>query len=940
MAEMAVVISATPDTRPCLHCTFLAGIPLFSFTYVRVIPINGSAGGMFLHEQRLFYEGLMRQSTTYLKDYQPVNFAVLSMDLEVALYEDVALVTNTMVLQRCHPGELRLSGDELELVNLQLDGRELLASEYGLDFQDLVITDCPDHFTLVLTTRLRPQENTKLSGLYRSQGMFCTQCEAEGFRRITYFYDRPDVLTLYTTRISADKTAYPVLLSNGNLIDSGDTDDGRHWVIWQDPFKKPSYLFALVAGQLDCFRDEFVTVSGKKVDLCLYVEPGKIDQCAHAMESLKRAMRWDEEKYGREYDLSILMIVAVSDFNSGAMENKGLNIFNDQYILARPDTATDSDYADVESVVGHEYFHNWTGNRVTCRDWFQLSLKEGLTVFREQEFAADMNARDVNRIVDVKILRSAQFPEDAGRMAHPVRPQSYQEISNFYTATIYNKGAEVIRMQHTLLGNKGFRAGMDLYFERHDGEAVTIDDFVAAMEDANGIDLTQFKRWYAQAGTPVVEVNSSFQDHRLTLSMTQTCPATPECEHKEPFYIPIRVALFDEQGKQLPLANDVLTLSERTQTFHFDTLSKEPTVSLLRGFSAPVKLKFPQEEKALLGILAYETDGFAKWEAAQNLATAALMKHYQQTTPAQQSAIHATSGAFSPFSGERQNAAILSSDLVNAYAQVLNDERLDLALRAELLSMPTYEQLANDIPQLNVSWLEDVRDKFQCELGIKLHALCLQIYERLWAQEDHQMHGQAYGRRQLRNLCLKLLMKADETNTLPWCEQQYYQAKTMTDQIASLALLTDSLDVNLREKTLDAFYRQWQHEDLVLDKWFAVQAMANRPDVLTEVRRLMASPKFNFKNPNRVRALVGRFCQANPRYFHAMDGKGYDFLTEILIQLDPLNPQLSARLATPFTRWAGLDTPRQQLIQQSLAHLAKQNLSHGLSEVVSKSLAT
>ncbi len=855
--------------------------------------------------------------TTYLKDYKPVSFSVLAIDLDVALYEDMAMITSILTLKRCHEGPLCLVGDELELVQLKLDDQILSPSAYRLENQNLIIENCPEQFTLSVVTRVRPQENTKLSGLYRSQGIFCTQCEAEGFRRITFFYDRPDVLTTYTTRISADKKAYPILLSNGNLIDSGEHEDGRHWVIWHDPFKKPSYLFALVAGQLDCYADEFVTASGKKVELRLYVEPGKTDKCTHAMASLKHAMRWDEEKYGLEYDLSILMIVAVSDFNSGAMENKGLNIFNDQYILARPDTATDWDYAHVESVVGHEYFHNWTGNRVTCRDWFQLSLKEGLTVFREQEFAGDMNSRDVNRIVDVKVLRTAQFPEDAGRMAHPVRPESYQEINNFYTATIYNKGAEVIRMQHTLLGSVGFRAGMDLYFDRHDGHAVTIDDFVAAMEDANGLDLTQFKLWYSQAGTPTVEVKSRYENQQLSLTLTQSCPPTPECKNKKPFYIPIRFALFNQHGQQIALERDLLVLSEPSQTFYFNEIPDEPIVSLLRGFSAPIVLKYEQDEQALLTILKHEIDGFAKWESAQKLTTLSLMQYYKDP-----------------------DTWLLSDLLVNAYAQVIQDDSLDLALRAELLTIPTYDQLANGMALLDVTRLEDARDRFQQELGRRLYEECMQTYQLLCSMEDNSMSGKAYGRRQLKNLCLSLMMKADENQTLSLCEQQFYQSKTtMTDQIASLALLVNATDSDVRKNALKSFYEQWRHEELVLDKWFGVQATANQPDVVRDVRRLMDDPGFNFKNPNRVRALIGRFCQANPRYFHAINGEGYALLTEVLTKLDPINPQFSARLATPFTRWGGLDEPRQRLIQRSLELLAALPLSNGLSEVVSKSLA-
>jgi aminopeptidase N len=504
----------------------------------------------------------MPQTTIYLKDYLPPAFNVDTVHLSFDLYDDHALVHSRLHLTRQHEGVLHLYGDELELISVAIDGKQLESHAYIIQDNDLIIEHCPAHMILDIVTRIKPQENTQLSGLYRSNNLFCTQCEAEGFRRITYFLDRPDVLATYTTRITADKKHYPILLANGNLMEHGETEAGRHWAVWHDPFKKPSYLFALVAGKLACVKDTFITASGRGIDLRIYVEPGNEDKCSHAMESLKNAMRWDEEVYGREYDLNIFMIVAVSDFNMGAMENKGLNIFNSKYILARPDAATDLDFADVEGVVGHEYFHNWTGNRVTCRDWFQLSLKEGLTVFRDQEFSRDMNSRHVNRIMDVKALRSTQFPEDSGSMAHPVRPESYQEINNFYTATIYNKGAEVIRMQHTLLGKERYRKGMDLYFHRHDGQAVTIDDFVAAMEDANQIELGQFKRWYSQAGTPEIKVSRQYADGTLTLTIQQSCPPTPDSHDKKPFHIPIKVALFNSKGEQIPVESEVLELKE------------------------------------------------------------------------------------------------------------------------------------------------------------------------------------------------------------------------------------------------------------------------------------------------------------------------------------------------------------------------------------------
>ncbi|WP_133127594.1 aminopeptidase N [Legionella nagasakiensis] len=858
----------------------------------------------------------MPETTIYRKDYQPYAFAVEKVDLEFDLYGDHAVVINRMQLKRLRQGALRLYGDELELVEVKLDGRTLDKGAYQFVEQDIVIESCPDAFTLTIATRIYPQNNTKLSGLYRTHRLFCTQCEAEGFRRMTFFPDRPDVLSVYTTRICADKEAYPVLLANGNLIDSGEEEGGRHWTVWQDPFKKPSYLFALVAGNLVAITDQFVTSSGKTVDLRIYVEPGNEDKCAHAMRSLKNAMRWDEKEYGREYDLDIFMIVAVSDFNMGAMENKGLNIFNSKYILARPDTATDQDYADIEGVVGHEYFHNWTGNRVTCRDWFQLSLKEGLTVFRDQEFSRDMNSRDVNRIMDVKVLRNTQFPEDAGAMAHPVRPESYQEINNFYTATVYNKGAEVIRMQQTLLGKEGFRRGMDLYFQRHDGQAVTIDDFVAAMEDANEVDLSQFKRWYSQAGTPEVTVESDYHQGRLTLTLSQVCRPTSECQDKKPFHIPVRIALFDAKGHALPLAQDVLELCEKKQSFHFDGLQDTPLVSLLRDFSAPVSLQFKQTEQELMALLRHETDGFAKWNAAQRLALNHLTCFYQASMQEWK----------------------LSAELTAAYQHVLDDDSLDMALRAELLMPPGFEDVIAYLTRVDVSRVEAVRDCFRAQLGSHLFAAAHEHYQSLWQQEDHAMHGVAYGRRKLRNSCLWLMMKANEDESLPICQQQFSRAQTMTDQVASLALLINCSQEKIRLQAIETFYNQWAQEELVLDKWFALQATCELSDTLSRVQALLSHPAFNIKNPNKVRALIGAFCQGNPRHFHAPDGSGYAFLSEMLLKMDRLNPQIAARLATPFTRWQRLDEVRQGLIKEQLECLVAKDLSRDLRELVSKSL--
>lgn len=858
----------------------------------------------------------MPETTVYLKNYQPPVFLIEQVELDFDLFDTHAIVKNRMKIKRQHLGSLKLHGDELQLISVYLNDIPLTEAGYFFSESDLVIPDCPDDFTLTIVTRIYPQDNTKLSGLYRSNKMFCTQCEAEGFRRMTYFPDRPDVLSTYTTRITADKKHYPVLLSNGNLIDQGEDDEGRHWVIWQDPFKKPSYLFALVAGTLVCVRDSFTTASGKKIDLRIYVEPGNEDKCAHAMLSLKKAMRWDEEVYGREYDLSIFMIVAVSDFNMGAMENKGLNIFNSKYILARPDTATDQDFAGIESVVAHEYFHNWTGNRVTCRDWFQLSLKEGLTVFRDQEFSRDMNSRDVNRIEDVKVLRAAQFPEDAGSMAHPVRPDSYQEINNFYTATIYNKGAEVIRMQHTLLETAGFRRGMDLYFERYDGQAVTIEDFVSAMEDANEVDFSQLRLWYSQAGTPEVRASTHYHDGQLTLTLKQSCPPTPECQEKQPFLIPISVALFDDEGNELNLAENILPLEDEEQTFTFEGLSAKPIVSLLRDFSAPIKLIRDYDQQDLLALLRYETNGYAKWDAAQRLALDCQMTFLQQSEKYWQ----------------------IPQMLIDAFHHVLQDKQIDDALKAEIITPPGFEDVVANLEEVDVEKVEAVRKSYRRQLGEALYGDLQTLYVTLWEQEDNAMHGKAFGKRRLRNLCLALMMKADETAALDFCEQQYASSQTMTDQIASFALLTNCSDKKVRQKAVDAFYKQWKQDDLVMDKWFTVQASGELPDTLDRVKELLDHNAFSLKNPNKVRSLIGVFCQANPRNFHAVSGEGYAFLGDMLCKMDIINPQIAARLATPFTRWQRYDKPRQALMLEQLHRLQKRDLSRDLREVVEKSL--
>lgn len=857
----------------------------------------------------------MSNATIYRKDYLPPVFAIESLNLTFDLWDDLALVTNTMALTRQTQGVLTLFGDELELVSIQLDGQDLNQTAYVLQAGNLLLKNLPDVCTLTVTTRIYPQNNTKLAGLYRSHELFCTQCESQGFRRITFFPDHPDVLTLFTTRIIANKAQYPVLLSNGNLVDHGDLADGRHWVLWRDPFKKPSYLFALVAGNLSCVADQFVTQSGRTIALEIYVEPGNEAKCNHAMESLKHAMRWDEQMYGREYDLDIFMIVAVSDFNMGAMENKGLNIFNSKYILACPESATDQDYANIEGVVGHEYFHNWTGNRITCRDWFQLSLKEGLTVFRDQEFSRDMNSRDVNRIVDVKTLRARQFPEDAGSMAHPVRPESYQEINNFYTATIYEKGAEVIRMQETLLGKEGFRRGMDLYFQRHDGHAVTIDDFVAAMEDANQVDFSQFKRWYSQAGTPEVRVSRQFENQQLQLTFTQSCRPTAECHHKQPYYMPIKMALFDRQGQVLQ--ESVLHFKEATQTFTFDNLQDMPQISLFREFSAPIKLIQPFNPEEALFLLRYESDGFSKWNAGQTYVLSLLTQWYQQSPQTWQ----------------------IPPDFIQVLRHILQDESLDPALRAELMLPPGFEEVVAHLTDVDVPKLEAVRDAYRQLLGQQLYPALESLYQPLWQQEDHGMYGRAYARRRLRNVCLYFMMHADEARSLSVCQQQFHEAKLMTDQFASFSLLVNATEEKARSEAIDAFYQDWKNDELVLDKWFSEQAMCRLPGTLQRVQTLLSHPDFQLKNPNKVRSLIGAFCMSNPRNFHAEDGSGYVFLTEILLAIDSINPQVSSRLALPFTMAQFLNKAQRSKIKQSLDYLASHSLSRDLHELVSKTLA-
>ena len=823
--------------------------------------------------------------TIHLKDYTPPAFLVTHVELDVDIRQDDALVRARLQVKRnAGPGPLVLEGDELELVSVCVNGQPATHSAAP---DRLTVPEVPDAFTLETVTRIVPQENTKLEGLYATQHGFVTQCEAEGFRRITWFVDRPDNMARYVVTVHADKAKFPVLLSNGNLVASGAESGGRHWARFDDPFPKPSYLFALVAANLELLEDSFVTRSGKKARLGVYVEPGKLDQAGWAMDCLRRAMKWDEERFGLELDLDQYNIVAVGDFNSGAMENKGLNIFNTKYVLARPDTATDADYQAIDSVVAHEYFHNWTGDRVTCRDWFQLSLKEGLTVFRDQEYSADLYSRAVERIQNVRMLRAGQFPEDAGPMKHPVRPQSYMEIRNFYTMTVYEKGAEVVRMQHTLLGEEKFQAGMRLYFQRHDGHAVTCDDFVQAMQDASGVDLSQFRRWYDIAGTPVLDCAGEHKDGVFTLTVKQSM--------NPPFHIPFAVKIGDRE--------EVLSLKRAEESFAFDAKAK-PVPSLLRRFSAPVILRYPYTEAELLHLMARDDDPFNRWEAAQRLAVTIVL----------------------------ENRGVPSEAFLKAARNVLADQ--DPAFAAEVLTLPAESFLAEQLPVVDPDALHQARNALRKALARALAGELAAKYRTLAPEGPYVPDAASAGRRALRNLCLSYL---SEAGMRALCYEQFKGADNMTDAMAALAALSN-LDCEERQLALDEFYARWKDEPLVVDKWLAVQAASRLPGTLARVRELLAHPAFDLKVPNKVYALIRSFG-ANHVRFHAADGAGYAFLADRVIELNGLNPQVAARMARGFDRWRKFDAGRQAKARAALERIRDaRNLSRDVAEIVGKSL--
>ncbi|HEY3698332.1 MAG TPA: aminopeptidase N [Spongiibacteraceae bacterium] len=883
--------------------------------------------------------------TIRLKDYRVPDFLIDTTELHFELHEDKTLVRSQLAMRRNpvarnQAAPLQLDGQDLLLLSVKIDGRALTASDYLLEPEQLTIEQVPAQFLFECETEIKPHLNTSLEGLYQSRTMFCTQCEAEGFRKITYFLDRPDVMSVYTVRIEANAVRYPVLLSNGNLIESGTLDGARHFAMWHDPFKKPCYLFALVAGDLAHIEDRFNTASGRDVTLRIYVEPKDANKCDHAMLSLKHAMRWDEEVYGREYDLDIFNIVAVDDFNMGAMENKSLNIFNTSCVLAQAETTTDIGFQRVEGVVAHEYFHNWSGNRVTCRDWFQLSLKEGFTVFRDSEFSADMGSRTVKRVEDVSLLRTLQFAEDAGPMAHPVRPDSYMEISNFYTLTVYEKGAEVVRMLHVLLGRELFRQGTDLYFSRHDGQAVTCEDFILAMEAASGRDLTQFRRWYAQAGTPQLDIIGNYNAAACTYTLTvrQSTPATPGQSNKEPLHIPLAIALLGDAGAlRLQLADRssninsnafhqanstelVLDITQPEQHFTFVDIAECPVPSLLRGFSAPVKMRFPYSRAELVFLMERDSDGFCRWDAGQQLAVATLNDM---------------------ISAYRSGAATqIDARLIDAFAALLSDDALDPAMVALMLTLPSEAYLSEIHSVVDVAAIHAARQAARLQIARALREPLLNTYRRNRTDVPYAASAQQIAQRSLKNISLAYLMLLEDSDIVALCVEQFERAANMTDGLAALTALVNSGQTAAKARALEQFFRRWRDEPLVVNQWFQVQATCPLPGTLETVQQLMRHSAFDIKNPNKVRALVGAFAAQNAVNFHRDDGAGYRFLADQIIVLNGLNPQIAARQLAPLSKWQKYPPAAQQCMVAELRRIAAlPNLSPDVYEVVAKSLA-
>ncbi|XP_024396860.1 puromycin-sensitive aminopeptidase [Physcomitrium patens] len=880
----------------------------------------------------------------FLKDYKAPDYAFQKVDLIFVLGEDKTLVTsNIRVIPNFSDGApLILDGERLKLVTLKINGLHVSKDNYKVSARQLHMTSLPTgSFDLEVVVEIEPQNNTFLEGLYKSTGNFCTQCEAEGFRKITYFQDRPDVMSKFTTRIEADKTLYPVLLSNGNLVDEGDLPDGKHYAVWEDPWTKPCYLFALVAGHLVSRDDSFTTMSGRKVALRIWTPPQDFSKTAHAMKSLKLAMKWDEEVFGLEYDLDLFNIVAVPDFNMGAMENKSLNIFNSKLILASPETATDVDYAAIEGVIGHEYFHNWTGNRVTCRDWFQLSLKEGLTVFRDQEFSSDMGSRAVKRIADVVRLRTMQYPQDGGPMAHPVRPHSYIKMDNFYTVTVYRKGAEVVRMYQTLLGKAGFRKGMDLYFQRHDGQAVTCEEFLAAMFDANKVKFPTFPLWYAQAGTPTLTVITSYDAdaQTFTIKCKQVVPPTPGQSKKEPMLLPLAVGLLDSHGHDMRLTSvkdgaslhhltsadgdytttAVLHVDKTEQEFTFMNITEKPVPSLLRNFSAPVRLVSDVTNEDLYFLLAHDSDQFNRWEAGQTLSRKLMLDLIS--------------------AHQRGEKISVDSAFIKGIRSILLDSSLDKDFAARCLTLPAEGEIADLMDVADPDAVHIVRRFVVREVSACLREDLLNTVKLNRSSIAYDPSHEHRARRALKNVALGYLASLNEPETIDVAVNEYKIASNMTDQLAALNAICQNPG-NLRSKSLADFYEQWKEEALVMNKWLALQAMSDIPGNVENVRRLLDHPAFDIRNPNKVYSLIGGFCTSAIN-FHAKDGSGYTFLADVVLQLDKLNPQVASRMVSSFSRWRRFDEERQALAKAQLERITSQNgLSDNVFEIASKSLAS
>ena len=869
--------------------------------------------------------------TIYLKDYKKPEYLIPELYLDFIINDDYTTVKSKLTVEANYDEKLvqpiSLNGEKQELISVKIDGKPVDEADYTLTEDQLTLTPLTKNFTLEIESRIEPQNNKALEGLYQSGDIFCTQNEPEGFRKITYFLDRSDVMSVYTTRVEADKSKYPVLLSNGNKIEDGDLEGGRHFAVWNDPFKKPSYLFALVAGDLALVEDSYTTVSGREVKLEIFVDHGNEDRSQHALDSLKKAMKWDEEVFGLEYDLDIYMIVAVDAFNMGAMENKGLNIFNTSCALANTKTATDSNFQTIEAIIAHEYFHNWTGNRVTCRDWFQLTLKEGLTVFRDQEFSMDMTSRTVKRIEEVNYLRNSQFTEDSGPTAHPIKPASYIEINNFYTPTVYRKGAEVIRMIHTLIGKENFRKGMDKYFELYDGQAVTTEDFVNSMELGSGSDLTHFKNWYSQAGTPRLDVSSSYDEStkEFALTVKQWCPPTPECAEKKPFHMPLRLGLLDSQGKDISLnlkegsllRGEAVELTKAEETFIFTGVNEKPVPSLLREFCAPVILNYDYSNEELAFLLANDNDEFNRYEAGQRLATIEL-----------ESLIEAMN------SGEEFQ---INEKVLEAFGTLIKDDSVDVSFKAEALILPSVTTLVERMDVCDYEGAFTAREALKNAIALRFEKELKQIYQATDIDAEYSVDPKEVGRRRMKNTALAYLAALGTKEHISLAGAQFEKADNMTDEIAALSILAD-FDNDTANTAVSKFYDKWKDDVLVMNKWFAVIASSKRPEILSKVKELENSPAYDGQNPNKIRSLIGAY--AGNVQFHAANGEGYEFLADKIIEIDKFNPSMSAGLSKCFRKYAKMDEGRKALMKTHMDRiLAISDISKDAYEIISKTLA-